>query len=65
MTAHPVTEFFAEISLRGAGHALGLGPPLPVVPIRVQLRATTAGCWEAEYPEATTNGGTTLRAKVK
>jgi hypothetical protein len=54
----------AEISLGGAGHALGLGTPLPVVPLRVQLQAA-AGCWEAEYPEAKANDGTTVRATVK
>jgi CSLREA domain-containing protein len=54
----------AKISLRGAGHALGLGTPLPVVPLRVQVQAA-AGCWEAEYPEAKANDGTTVRATVK
>jgi cysteine-rich repeat protein len=59
------TDGKAKVRVNGEGDLLPLpasAAPLPL-PLLVQLHSDAGGCWEATFSTATSNDGTTFRAK--
>ena len=55
----------AKVSVKGTGDLLPLpttATPL-LLPLRVQLLSDAGPCWEATFSTATSNDGTTFKAK--